>query len=336
MPDKELRQSIFSPQMGAEAATDHVKEMKETSAIAVPLYLDGLDKAPKERRFTPLRGGWLLTMLACPGNGKTSMAVWHAVQRANWLAKNHLDNRVALFVSAEVDIETVLVQAVSSQTGVPYADILSGDVEPEDEKKFGDFMAIKVPKIPLWLAGHSSQRRTKKRLSVSDAFVDNVMTEIEGWGGPDTYQIDITYLDYLQLFALDNRQQLSRQSSKAEMVSQTVHNFREIGLNHHSVMWLNSQAKREVEQRNGDDKMPGVADGFYSSDIEHDSTVVAAGWRPGKYYNVGKIMRLGTDNIPVVDNMFMFTVWKHRYGPSNLGAKLYYNAAIAQFGSLKE
>ena len=132
--NKELRKSIFSPNMGSEAGQDFAHSMRESSAIAIPLYLDSLDKAAPDKRFTPMRGGWMYSFLALNSNGKTSWAIWHAIQRANWLVANKLENRAILFVSAEVMVETLHAQMVACSTGVPYASVLSGDLEPEQIK----------------------------------------------------------------------------------------------------------------------------------------------------------------------------------------------------------
>lgn len=328
--NKDLRKSIFSPSQAAEAGQVYVQELRESSELAIPLYLNNFDKALPGKRFTPLRPGNMMSVMTCNSNGKTSFMVWHALRRAMWLREHGLMERAVVIVTAEVMVETLFIQLVSSMSNIPYASVLTGDLDEVAVKTFDGFITKKIPNLPIWIVGHSETRRSNLR--ISDELIDQALSEIENWGIHSKHIIDICYVDYLQMISLVDRKDLSRNPGKPEIVSQLCHNLKNIGMNHVCPVWVNTQARREVEQSTNTDKMPGPADSSWSADLEHDTDVLMAGWRPSKYYQPGSTFKANGDHVyTCYPWMWFLKCYKHRFGPSGMCNEITYDASLAQF-----
>lgn len=276
---------IFSPTDRMNLTQKHLQRRRENNGDGIPLYLKGVDyqKGVEGTNFIPAMRGDMTSIIARPSNGKTGFMIRWMRERAKFLMRSKIKNRVCVYVTTETAIEnlsTFLIIADARErkridkTATEFA---MGDITDAEWAEFEQINADSIL-MPIWMIGHSLDRNAKRPDLTPDVLIA-AFEKIQQWNDDKT-EIDICYFDYLQRFpiiqGLDVRNSYSRY----------VDTFKNIAIqfNTHSVMGI--QARREVEDKKW--PIPTMRDGAETSNIEQSSQNVFSLVRPRMYYSVGE------------------------------------------------
>lgn len=272
----------------------HLKRRRENNGDGIPLYLKGVDyqKGVEKADFIPAMRGDMTSIIARPSNGKTGFMMRWMRERAKFLMKNKIQNRVCVYITTETAIEnlsTFLIIADArekqriNKTATEFA---MGDITDAEWEQFEQINANSIL-LPIWMIGHSLDREAKRPDLTPDILLSAFET-IQKWNNDKT-EIDICFFDYLQRFPL-----IKGMDARGSY-STYVDTFKNIAIqfNTHSVMGI--QARREVEDKKW--PIPSMRDGAETSNIEQSSQNVFALVRPRMYYAVGESFG---DNNPII------------------------------------
>lgn len=309
----DINSIIFSPLDRMNLTQKHIQRRRENHGDGIPLYLRGVDyeKGVGDAHFIPAMRGDMTTIIARPSNGKTGFMVRWMRERAKFIQRQKLENRVCVYVTTETAIEnlsTFLIIAEArehNRINKTATEFSMGDITDEEWTEFEQINADSIT-MPIWMIGHSLDRNAKRPDLTPEVLV-SAFDSIQKWNN-DRTEIDICYFDYLQRFPL-----IKGMDARGSY-SAYVDTFKNIAIqfNTHSVMGV--QARREVEDRKW--PIPSMRDGAETSNIEQSSQNVFSLVRPRMYFSEGE--SFGDKNpMPVRKNHLLLTCLKQTNGEPN-------------------
>ena len=228
------------------------------TVASIPWGFSALDKLVGGRR--PKR---LYILAARPAMGKSAFAQCSMVAAARSERPSG-----GLFVSLEMDTDTISDRLVSSMARVPYTRIQDGSMTNAEAGRCGA-QALAACALPLRVIEKSPGYRV-------DALRDAVVAAMEA--APDESPIETVWVDYLQLLDDASRTINSREQAIASISRKLKALAKDEGI---AVVAL-AQLNRELEKR--EDKRPRMSDLRESGAIEQDADFVAFLYRD-EYYN---------------------------------------------------
>lgn len=291
-------------------------------AAGVPLYIQGVDATPvaiKNNRpcFLPMVPGEIMSIIARPGNGKTSFMMRWARAHAQELSRlaNEGDEdaarRVVVYVTLEQTVEELVAFNVAADTGgrVSVTKMAFGYLDDGEWGAVVDSLQ-KGMTVPLWLVGYSPARKIE-RLTIDKIF--EAVDEIAGWSEPiQRNRIDLLFIDYLQRIQY-------RGESKVEGISSNLDAIKHFALSRGIPVVLGVQARRECDER--EDKTPALDDGQYTSNVEQASDKIVSLFRPCVYVSDperGEIMTIGGKDVLIQGyNQMVMAVLKQKLGKAS-------------------
>lgn len=211
--------------------------------IGINLGLPDLDKL-----LGPLRGGDYLVLGGAPSMGKTSLALSVANRAA--------DAGVGVAIcSLEMTGQSLAFRAMAEQAGVPYADIIRGQVSEDDFKRVVEGIAkIKDRNIEI-IQPHV------KDLHSLNAALARIKRQFEARGK----KLGLIVVDYLQLVRAPGK-------GRYEIVSNVSTGLKALAMQLDAPLIALSQLSRDVQSR--DDHRPRLTDLRESGQIEQDADFV--------------------------------------------------------------
>lgn len=295
----------FAPQDVSRLTIQEIERRSTAKGEGVRLYVDALD-----RIVNPMRPGELITILARPGNWKTSMGLWIArneaktIYKAREMGVSGAFGDAVVYVTWEIAVEEAGLLDLSNNTKLDIAKIARGEISDEQWKLLKGGAARRAG-FPLWVMGYSLENRKEMptlRLSdVQDALI---------WMEDDLkIKADLVVLDYLQAMSQDqnNRQQ------RRQQIDNDLKDCKGLSRNVGAPVVLQVQAKREVDER--EYKVPLQGDGHESSGIEHWSDKIIPLMYPRKYYQPGASVEIAGQQFICDTDVLVVSVEKQRYGP---------------------
>jgi replicative DNA helicase len=267
---------IFSPAQVARTGTAYIEGRVENKNDGVPFYLPSVDA-----KFLPLLPGELCTIVGRPGSGKSSVMLHWARQRAAWLQLNQISNRVVIYVTFEMHLEELHSFMVAAECGIPI-DLMARGQLNEDQIEIIRSYGIRRVTTPLWLIGHSAERR-RKRPKIDLSSITESLFRIENWEkeGHRDLKIDMLFVDYLQRIPFEGRPE-----SKVIGIDDNLNKLKDMGLQFACPVVVGSQARREVDDRQV--PVPELNDSQWSSAGEQVSDKMLSIVRPVKYRKEGE------------------------------------------------
>jgi replicative DNA helicase len=275
---------IFSPTDRMNLTQKHLKRRRDNKGDGIPLYLKGVDyeKGVPDAHFIPAMRGDATAIIARPSNAKTGVMVRWMRERAKWIAKNKIENRVCVYVTTETAVENLSTFLIVAQAREQHriekttTEFAMGDITDSEWAEFEQINADSIL-LPIWMIGHSLDREAA-RPDMTPEVIVAAFEEIQKWNDDKT-QIDICFFDYLQRFPLIKGMDARGSYSKY------VDTFKNIAIqfNTHSVIGV--QARREVEDKKW--PIPTMRDGAETANIEQSCQNVFSLVRPRMYFAVG-------------------------------------------------
>jgi len=311
---------VFSPIDIAELTEGYLSERRaacETGGLASGLssYIHGLDAhGENDSGFLPVLDGDVVSIIARPGNGKTSFMMRWARERTNEIRRRaaigdaDAARSVVVYCTWEQTVEALHsfhVASSNADLGLTVTKMARGRITDAQWRGIQESNVRRISD-PLWFIGHSTKRKSKRPVIDVDALA-RALWEIENWQGTDNkFRVDCVFVDYLQ------RIPYGRAESKTIGISDNLDRLKNAALALGSKIIVGVQAGRDVDKR--DLPIPGMDDGQWTSNIEQASDVVITLVRPIKYKEEGESF----DGVPVSGyKQMLVTVAKQKMGESN-------------------
>ena len=272
MSARDYSSILFPPEEVARLGSQYLHFIQENRGNGITIGITEIDE-----HFYPLMMTELMSIIARPGNGKTGLMVYMARRRAKQLREQGVTDRVVPYITLEQSIEELNAfnLAAESKPNVSITRMVRGELT---EAEWGTIHRAAVQRqfMPLWNIGYSSMGG-KKQIAVDLDAIDGALGLIAA-----ERKIDVVFVDYLQRMPTS----AETETSKAVAVSNNLDGLKNLALKYRCPVVVGVQAKREVDDKA--DKVPGAADGQWTSNIEQTSDRVITLMRPAKYFAEGE------------------------------------------------
>lgn len=252
--------AIYTPSEASALTVSLVENSAQVASNGVPFYLGSLDEY-----WRPIRPTNFVTVIGRPSNFKSGLMQYIARKRAEWLKDNGVNDRCVIYVTWEQAIEEMTLLELSALSGNDANEMLDGNVR--DKRAFMEAAMVRGT-IPLWLVGHSIERRDHRpRLKLGEVNEALIYAEKE-WG----MKPDLIVLDYLQRMGVSGGyDERTQRSANVDLAT-------DMGFNFGCPVIMGGQARREVDSRIV--KLPGMADAEGTANVEHSSDIMLSTWMP--------------------------------------------------------
>lgn len=303
MVEQNTRDIIYSPNEISNLVLDTIQERKAKPGAGVRLGIPDIDK-----QMLPLRPGELITITGRPSNYKSGlMSFW-----ARWLAKEianseDSENKVVIYITWEMAIEEIGLYDLAASSGLSAAELAQGrcsDIDFDNLKT----AAMKRAMSPLWLIGHSIERR-KKRPRMSMTNVARALIWLEEEMGLKPQIIFLDYLQQIEPERMDNKGEATRRMD----IFENVHRCKDMAISLACPVVLGVQAARAVDERPW--KLPQMGDQMESSNIEHTADKMLSVWYPCRTEPLDSSIP-DAPELRVNDHLLIIGLQKQRLGPA--------------------
>ncbi len=269
--------------------------------------IESLDSYPN---IVPLANGWIRSILARAGHGKSTHAVYLAIREARRLHDMGIEDRCALYWTNDQTVEDIAAMAWADHVLSP-SDFVWGRLAPDAVRKA---LAGKE-QLPLWMIGYSvSEERTPPRMTY-----ENVYAAIESMRSKYGVKPSLVVIDYIQNVPIEGRM------SRAEAVTEATIRAKEL-INTLGVKGIICvQAKRELMVETAD-KIPQAHHCQWADSIAQVSHQIIGQWRPILTESGGKLLSIRVHNpatghmeertYPVTQDLFVMQIVKQRSSPA--------------------
>lgn len=312
-PSVKVDDIIFTPDEAAQLALAEIRRTSErVEEDGVQFGISKLDDY-----LLPFMPGDLVTVIARPSNAKTALAQYLARTIAQKILDREDETRFVAYVTWEQAIEDVLLFKLAAAAGIDASDIRRGavkDLAPLIQ------VSLELGSLPLFLFGHSTSRR-RKRPTLSLTHVAQALRKVDDGiigSPPVSKKPALIVIDYLQRIRRDpnifSDYGSRTSSSRREFMMETVDRCKDMALSFGCPVLLLCQAGRQVDDRKI--KLPSMADGQETSNIEQSSDVVLTLWYPKMTEMPGDTVEIGSLKAEVTPELLLLAVAKQKFGPS--------------------
>lgn len=295
---------VYTPPQVGTLVLKAIEERKSNPGAGVRMHISTVDD-----QLLPLRPGELVTVMGRPSNYKSGLMEFWARKVAQEIITEGAEKEMVVFVTWEMAVEELGLYDLASSTSLDAAEISQGRIDDATWAKL-QAAAMKRAALPLWVLGHSIERRKKRpRLTVNN--ISTALSWIEDEMG---YHPRIIFLDYLQQMECETGE------NRRMQVFENVYRCKDMALAMGCPVVLGIQAHRDVDNRAW--KLPLMGDGMETSNIEHTADKMISLWMPKTTDPVGSTLH-GIDDLTVTDNLLILGVMKQKLGPAGFWRSLY-------------
>jgi len=279
----------------AELATQYVAWAEHIQADpGIKFGVDTID-----RRVIPMRAGELISLIARPGHGKSSLMAYFAREHARQIvARDAQMQEAVVYVTWEASAEELesFFQADSEHS---VSDIAWGRADLDVIKR----KAAKRANVPIWVIGHGIGRASAKAPRMTPEAVLGAIETME-----DDFNVKPVLLlfDYMQLVPVPGFR------DRVQRVTEVPILIKEVALRVGCPAIVGVQARREVDDRA--EKIPEMRDAQWASSIEQTSDKIFGLWRPCRTEEAGCTLSIeGVEGIyPVNERLLVVRLLKQR------------------------
>jgi len=279
----------------AELATQYVAWAEHIQADpGITFGVDTIDK-----RVIPMRAGELISLIARPGHGKTSLLAYFAREHARRIVgRGAQEQEAVVYVTWEQSAEELeaFFQADGEHS---ISDIAWGRADLEEVKR----KAVKRAGVPIWVIGHGIGRANRKAPRMTPEAVLGAIETME-----DDFNVKpvLMLFDYMQLVPVPGFR------DRVQRVTEVPILIKEVALRVGCPAIVGVQARREVDDRT--EKIPEMRDAQWASSIEQTSDKIFGLWRPCRTEEAGCTLSIeGVEGIyPVNERLLVVRLLKQR------------------------
>lgn len=276
---------VFPASEAATVAIHQIDNMRSGRRRGIPIGIKEIDEL-----MVPWLPGYFVPICGRPGSGKSSLMLYHAnwwANELNALNEESGENEVAVVVSWEQAVESLVIYDLAAKSGIPMSKIARGDLndmEYEEVKGAGIWHGPK----PLFYIGFSDSIQAK-RPPMTIETVHRALEMIRDWSCKNSFKISIIYLDYIQRVTPSHAHE-----SKAVATGAVVDEMKELALSWSVPVLAGCQAKPECDKRGGErnpgEKIPGAEDGEWTNNAGKAADCFVSVMRPSLYGKDGDVI----------------------------------------------
>lgn len=245
----------------------------------------------------PLRRGKIMAILARPGHGKSTLAVFLARKEALEIVASGRKEMV-FYVTLDQPVEEIDT-ILNSDSGVSLSEIAWGraDLAKMEQR------AIKRVNLPLSYVGKSAHEFRKTKPFTFRNIYEEITAEAKRLG----VRVSLVVIDYIQKF------HVTATEKRSDQVTEAIFAARELCLDLQCKMIVCVQAARESEA--GENKIPRALHCQHASAIEQEADSIVGLWRPVKTETAKEIIVPldGTKyTLPVTNELMLMRLDKQR------------------------
>lgn len=300
----------------AELATEFIQWAERIqNDPGIKFGVDVIDK-----HVIPMRPGELISFIARPGHGKTSLLAYFARHQAQRIqARNGTNAEVVVYVTWEQSAEE-LESFFAADGTYSMTDVAWGRVDLEQLKR----RAVKRAGVPIWVIGHGIGRAGQKMPRMTP---DVVLGAIESMFVDYKVRPSLMLFDYMQLIPVSHARDRIQQVTEVPIL------VKELALRVGAPAVVGVQARREVDLR--DEKIPEMRDAQWASSIEQTSDKVFGLWRPFQTEEPGKLVMLGNDSFTVNEKLMIIRLLKQRGDRGRRTWGMYFDPAYLKLAEME-
>jgi replicative DNA helicase len=281
MKQPNYRALIHSPADLATSLVQWATHIQEHEGIT--FGIPSIDKL-----VIPMRPGNLISFIARPGHGKTSILAYLARKEArSILQRNGQGKEVVVYVTWEQSAEE-LEAFFSTTDGISSTDLAWGDADLEELKR----KAVKRANWPIWVIGHGIQRAGQSSFRMTP---DVVLNTIETMQRDYGVKPSLMLFDYMQLIPVDSYR------DRVQQVSEVPIRVKELALRIGAPAVVGVQAARKVDSYNP--PIPAMNDAQWASSIEQTCDKIFSLWMPCKTHREGQLIEMGDESYKVSETL---------------------------------
>jgi len=268
---------------------------------------------------TPMRPGQLISIIARPGHGKTSLMAALARYHARDLQKAGIADQAIVYVTWEQSAEEL--EAFFHADGLYSAsDIAWGKADLEIIRS----QVVRRGNLPIWIIGHGIGRIGKKVPTMTPEAVLGAIETMQ-----EDYQVKpiLMLFDYMQLVPVPNFK------DRVQRITEVPILIKQLALRIGCPAIVGVQAGRDVDGRK--EKLPELADGQWASSIEQTSDKVFSLWRPAITDDIPYIELADNRRYEVNDRLFVLRLLKQRGGIGRHTWALHFDMATLKLAELE-
>jgi replicative DNA helicase len=275
----------------------HVIQRRQTlDRLGVPTFISTLDKY-----YRPMWPGNLISVIGRPSNYKSGVMQWIARNAAQRLKHEKVEDRVVVYCTWEQSVEEYMLLELGATSNNDAEQLAEGVVADQEGLQRA---MLNLATRPLWIIGHSIERR-KRRPNLTMSNIEQALRWVDNEMG---VQPELIVLDYLQRITPESGDRDFRVQN-----SRNVDRAKDLALAMGCPVLLGVQAKRDVEERRN--KLPGMADGAETSNVEHSSDAILSVHMP----KMSELQGMDLSNVygiplEVHDNLLLLQVVKRKFG----------------------
>lgn len=290
---------VYQPLDVGKIVVREVDERRKHPGAGVRSYIKPLDE-----HLLPLRPGELVVVIGRTSNYKSGLMQYWARNIAQDIDG---DGEIVVYVTWEMAVEELGLYDLAASASINASEIAQGRVSDEAWERL-QAAAMQRAAIPLWLIGHSVDRRKRR----PDLTLSNVGRALQWIDDEKNMRPRAIFLDYL------GQMQAEKGEDRRMQTFENVRRCKDMALALGCPVILGVQAGRQMDGREW--KLPEIGDGQESSNIEQTADKVISVWLPKTSEPIGSILRLPGGKGPeitVTDNLLVIGLKKQRLGPAN-------------------
>lgn len=310
---------FFTPQeVGANWAKYAEERKAEIEAgDGITWGVKSMDKA-----IIPLGKGKIWAIVARPGHGKSTTAVYLAKRTAKQIAERGDYKSIVVYITVDQPVEGIN-SSIEADAGYSVSDYAWGRVDLEKVKN----RSLRRVNLPIWMMGKSMvEQRRQPRMTY-----ENIYKQLEEVESRYHKKPALIIIDYLQNLPVEGKQR--RQDEVAEAIIRA----RELTLALQTRMILCVQAGRGVDER--DSKIPQPRDCQWASGIEQEADAIIGVWRPVLTEGLGAKLPARVDGketqLEVTQNLFIAELTKQRDDAAGKKFFLHFEPAMVRLSDLE-
>lgn len=293
---------VYTPTEVAKLVLSAVKERRDHPGAGVRSYVTPLDEV-----MLPMRPGELITVMGRQSNYKSGLMQYMARRVAEQIRNDEEAGEIVVYITWEMAVEELGLYDLAASTGISAVDISQGRIDDGSWEAL-ELAAAKRSIVPLWLIGHSVERRKRR----PDLTLTNIAKALQWVDSEMGVHPKIVFMDYL------GQMQPEKGEDRRMQVFENVRRSKDMALALGCPVVLGVQAGRQMDGRQW--KLPEAGDGQESSNIEQTADKMISVWMPKTSEPIGQPCPMpgqGMPEVMVTENLLVLGLKKQRLGPAN-------------------
>ncbi len=318
MVQQDFSELVFTPSRVRDVTRSYLDELKKPDKPGISIGIGRVDEY-----ISPLRAGELVTILARPGMGKSSLISHYAQRAAIRSAKEEGKFGFPLICSFEMAIEEFQVRRLSNESGIPVSSMRNG-LNDGDWGKIDVCVDTLKEEQPIVFIGHSLERkRGRPRLTI-----ENIEKSLEYLNDKYGVTPSLICLDYLQRISIDQTTRDRRTD-----LNEIIERAKDTAIRWACPLLLGVQAGRSVDALNP--PIPTMSSARDTGAVEETSDCVIGLFRPISVYKEGELIPNSKSGLVCTPTLFHLSVLKQRSGESGKSFWLHFDMAHARLSDIE-